>query len=57
MSRYDPDVLHVEPINDLRPHTSTKDCWCSPTLHDEAEVYIHHSMDRREEYEEGRKPS
>lgn len=47
------DNLHVEPVNDLREHDTTPDCWCKP---DEVEpgLWVHHSMDRREEYEEGR---
>ena len=46
--------LHVVPTNDLREHESSVSCWCSPTP-DESEpnVYIHHSMDGREAFEEG----
>lgn len=43
---------HVRPVADYRPHTLYVPCWCKPTLDDG--VYVHHSMDRREEYEEGR---
>lgn len=46
---------HVVPVNDLREHEDSPDCWCRPD-YDES-VYIHHSMDRREEYEQGRKLS
>lgn len=46
--------LHVVPTNDLRDHTSSVDCWCSPTEDkSEPNVYIHHSMDGREAFEEG----
>lgn len=45
--------IHVMPINDLREH-EFKDCWCNPTYDEENHIYIHHSMDKREEYENGR---
>lgn len=49
---------HIMPMNDLRDHEESPDCWCRPTQDaDEDNVYVHHSMDRREEYEEGRKLS
>lgn len=52
-------MIHVLPINDLRAHTCSTECWCHPDVDDdEGEgIAIHHSMDRREEYEEGRMPS
>ena len=46
---------HVVPVDDLREHVLDTTCWCNPTEDDE--VIVHHSMDRREEYEEGRLPS
>jgi len=51
------EAVHVVPLNDLREHTAP-DCWCKPT-EDKGwpDVWVHHSMDRREEYEEGRKPT
>ena len=52
------DCIHVIPINDLREHECRADCWCNPTPDDEEPfVIVHHSMDRREEYEEGRAKS
>lgn len=47
------DKIHVVPTNDLREHEDSEACWCRPT-EDEDGVIVHHSMDRREEYEEGR---
>lgn len=48
------EVWHVVPLNDLRDHEPSKDCWCHPTLDDDEErVYIHHSLDGRELYETG----
>ncbi len=48
----DPDVYgwHVIPMNDLREHECSPECWCYPTMDLEAEglVYIHHSLDGRE---------
>lgn len=51
--------LHVYPIGDLRDHEMTRECWCRPTeADDDPFVLLHHSMDGREAYEEGRrKPS
>lgn len=52
----DLDPYHVVPINDLREHILSKDCWCNPF--DDEGVFVHHSMDQREKYETGeRKPS
>ena len=49
---------HVIPTNDLREHENNANCWCNPTEdEDYPGVFVHHSMDRREEYETGRKPS
>lgn len=44
---------HVVPLNDLREHESNGSCWCKPTL-DEG-VWMHHSMDGREDFETGRR--
>ena len=50
--------VHVLPVNDWRPHEATKNCWCNPTPDEQnPRVIVHHSMDRREEYENGRKVS
>jgi hypothetical protein len=54
----DKEVVHVVPVNDLREHIASKDCWCKPTEEDGwPDVFVHHAMDKREEYENGRKPS
>ena len=45
--------IHVIPLDDLRPHNESPDCWCSPTADDG--VVIHNSADLREQYEQGRK--
>lgn len=47
--------MHVHPFGDLREHALAGDCWCNPT--DDERIIVHHSMDRREEFEEGRQPS
>lgn len=46
---------HVYPVEDLREHDLSGQCWCNPAL--DGNLVIHNSMDRREEYEQGRKPS
>lgn len=45
------DAIHVMPVNDLREHLCSKDCWCSPT--EDEGVYVHHSLDGRELVEIG----
>lgn len=48
--------LHVIPINDLRDHDETPECWCRPRRDDdEPSVIVHNSMDQRETHEAGRK--
>ena len=42
--------------SDLREHEDSPDYWCNPTQdEEEPTVWIHHSLDERESYEEGRK--
>lgn len=46
-------VKHVIPVDDLREHVERSDCWCEPTIDDEVHnMYVHHSLDRREFYEQ-----
>ena len=46
----------VYPLDDLRDHDPDNTaCWCQPTMTDG--ILVHHSMDRREDWEEGRKMS
>lgn len=48
-------TFHIIPINDLREHKESKDCWCKPKQDiEEPSLYIHNSLDKREEYENGR---
>jgi hypothetical protein len=51
-------ALHIIPMDDLRDHEPSADCWCRPTLDDDFEdeggdVYLHHALDGRELYESG----
>lgn len=46
---------HVVPLEDYRPHSYTRHCWCRP---DEdavpgSAVWVHNSLDRRELIETG----
>lgn len=57
-------IHHVSPIADLREHVTSGwtlgvRCWCNPAVEEEVDgtLVIHNSMDRREEYEQGRKMS
>lgn len=48
--------IHVMPVNDLREHVDSPDCWCKPTpAEDEPRVLVHHSMDGREDFETGKR--
>lgn len=52
------NAMHVVPLNDLRDHSASVDCWCKPSEDDECPgLWLHHSMDRREEYENGKMKS
>lgn len=49
--------VHVLPINDLREHERTRDCWCHPDCtrepYEEGPVIVtHQSLDGRELIEE-----
>ena len=47
--------LHVCPVNDLRPHEVTRQCWCRPKEDaEESLLIVHNSMDGRENYENGK---
>lgn len=50
---HQPVQVHVMPVNDLRPHDESLQCWCRPV--DDAGVVVHNSMDGREDFEEGRR--
>jgi len=51
-----PVDTHVLPINDLRAHTETRDCWCGPRVEfiedfltaATSVLVVHHSADGRE---------
>jgi len=46
-------TMHTYPLNDLREHETDKGafCWCRPEYDEEYDLYVHRSMDGREEYE------
>jgi hypothetical protein len=49
---------HVVPVEDIKPHFLDRQCWCGPTPDDvDDDLIVHHAMDKREEYECGRRPS
>lgn len=48
---FNEDDIHVVPIGDLREHDTYFHCWCDPEYKDG--VWIHNSMDGREDYETG----
>lgn len=53
------EKTHIYPLNDLKEHvTDGSPCWCNPEVdEDDCHIIYHNSMDRREEYERGRKLS
>jgi len=44
-------MQHVVPINDLKEHEQSEDCWCEPVV--DGGVVIHNAIDEREKYETG----
>lgn len=48
--KLDPDARHLMPIDDLREHVASPQCWCRPIKDCEsARLNIHNSLDRRED--------
>lgn len=47
------ETYDIKPINDLKPHSDGPECWCKPIRDDD--MFVHNSMDRREEYETGKR--
>ncbi len=50
------EIWHVVPVDDLREHEASVDCWCQPELLDDDyidSVYLHTSMDGREAFNSG----
>jgi hypothetical protein len=42
---------HVMPVEDLKEHFESRECWCVPTVEPDAygtPTWVHHSKDRRE---------
>jgi hypothetical protein len=47
---------HFIPMNDLKRHKLSKDCWCRPERDSNyPDVWVHNSADGREKYEAGGK--
>jgi hypothetical protein len=46
-------VVHVIPMDDIRRHELTAECWCEPELDYEHMVAVHNSADGREKFETG----
>lgn len=42
--------IHVLPVNDLKPHSESRSCWCRPALKREGRgvLVVHNSADGRE---------
>ena len=50
-----PGIRHVVPLGDLKPHELSDECWCLPREDAGDAIWVHNSMDRREDYETGRR--
>lgn len=47
-------LVHVTPVDDLREHDASLDCWCKPVADgEEPSVIVHNSLDGREAFERG----
>ncbi len=44
-------IWHVIPIEDLKEHEESPECWCNPT--ETEAVWVHNAADGREAYETG----
>lgn len=45
----DEEITHIVPLNDLREHETSCDCWCKPVPDEEdATIVVHNSADHRE---------
>lgn len=45
-------IIHVLPINDLRPHVESKYCLCKPIIEENGLLIIHNAFDGRDRVEE-----
>ena len=39
---------HIVPMNDLKEHEMSCDCWCEPLFDQEGNIFVHNSFDGRE---------
>jgi len=54
MEPHRPGDLHVLPLDDLREHEPSRECWCNPQQDEEMPVlWVHNSLDGREKHERG----
>lgn len=47
----DQDRWHVIPVDDLRVHHESEDCWCKPVVNVDG-IVVHNAADGREMLEE-----
>lgn len=45
--------IHVEPVDDIKPHSTSPDCQCRPIARENGQLWVHRSFDGREMDEEG----
>lgn len=50
-------MTHVIPINDLKPHEPTEECWCFPLVVPDLHMVTHNAKDCRERFERQNRPT
>jgi hypothetical protein len=48
----DGHATHIIPVDDLKEHSESADCWCQPKVDEEINLIVHNSADNREAFEE-----
>ena len=46
------EIIHVLPLNDLRPHIESPHCPCRPRIEGEGCLIVHHAYDGRDRCEQ-----
>lgn len=48
------EVYHIMPMDDLKPHINSRNCWCKP-YEDDPDIFVHNAKDGREDYYNGKR--
>lgn len=44
-------INHVIPLDDLKAHDESSDCWCNPRLEGDRRLVVHNAADNRRKFE------